>query len=93
MVRTPADDCLDFRPESGSVIKLPFSVLELLCELAAEMEGEPSEAVMMPIAIEWADQRPRRAERTWPARELFARFAERINEMTRSAVLADSAVA
>lgn len=93
MVSTPPVDCAGFKPADGSAIQLRFSVLELLCELTAEMEGEPPEAVMMPIALEWAGLHPGRAERAWPARELFGRFADRVNEMLAAAPLADSAAA
>lgn len=93
MVHTASADCVGFNPDRGSAVRLPFSVLEVLCELSGDVEGEDSEAVMMPIAIEWARLRPRRAERTWPARQLFARFAELIDAKVYSTAPAGSAVA
>jgi Fe-S-cluster containining protein len=90
MVRTDESACEGFQPCAGETLQLPVSALDMLVELVSELEGEEPEAVMMPVAVEWARMHPRRAERTWPAKTVFGRFVEMLQDASdvarRSAV-------
>ncbi len=73
-VTTPALQC---RPETvGSVetLELPYSVLESLGEVAAQLEGTPVEAVMLPLVLPWIRENRERASRKWSALKMAQCF-------------------
>jgi len=63
------------------VVPMPVSVLEALGQLAAELEGTDVEAVMLPLALPWAEENSDRHHRTWPAVMMVQRFVKIIKEM------------
>ena len=62
------------------VVKLPVSILECVGQLTAELEQSEVEAIMLPLALPWAQENLGRAERTWPAVTMVERFVEIIKE-------------
>lgn len=85
MVISPPVHCEGFHPERGELVDAPFSLTEALGRLASRMEQHPLEAVMLPLALEWAAHHLYRGQCTWPAEELFAGFAGIISEMAEEA--------
>jgi Fe-S-cluster containining protein len=74
LVATPSSWC---RPESvGCVekIELPFSVLESLGRVAAQLEGTPVEAVMLPLILPWIQENDERIHRKWSSKEMAQCF-------------------
>jgi Fe-S-cluster containining protein len=59
-----------------SVVPPPVSVLECLGQLAAELEQSELEAVLLPLALPWAQENIERSRRTWPATTMVERFIE-----------------
>ena len=57
-------------------VKMPFSVLECLGQLTAELEQSDVEAVMLPLALPWAQENIERSQRTWPAVMVVERFVQ-----------------
>jgi Fe-S-cluster containining protein len=62
--------------DEPSVAPAPVSVLECLGRLAAELEQSEPEAVMLPLALPWAQENISRSRRTWPATAMVERFIE-----------------
>ncbi len=62
--------------EQAEGVKMPVSVLECLGRLTAELEQSDVEAVMLPLALPWAQENIERAGRTWPAPTMVERFIE-----------------
>jgi len=58
------------------VVPMQVSVLECLGQLAAELEQSELEAVMLPLALPWAQENIERSRRTWPATAMVERFIE-----------------
>jgi Fe-S-cluster containining protein len=59
-----------------SVAPAPVSVLECLGRLAAELEQSELEAVLLPLALPWAQENIERSRRMWPATTMVERFIE-----------------
>lgn len=62
-------------PAAGELVPLPVSVTHALGLLAAEMEGSPVEAILMPAALAWCRDNAARTNAAWPGRMLLERFA------------------
>jgi Fe-S-cluster containining protein len=60
----------------SQIVKLPVSVLDCLGQLTAELEQSDIEAVMLPLALPWAQENLERGERTWPAVQMVEFFIE-----------------
>jgi len=60
---------------------MPVSVLEALGQLASELEGTPIEAVMLPLALPWAQKNLQRHQRKWPATMMVKRLVDIIKTM------------
>lgn len=60
--------------EGPHIPVMPVSVLQALGELAADLEGRDLEAVMLPLALPWAEDNLERGRRSWPARLIVERF-------------------
>lgn len=61
-------------------VELPFSVLECLGKLCAELEQTEIEAIMIPLALPWAEENLNRNEKRWPVLEIIQRLIEIIGE-------------
>jgi len=68
--------CEDEWSDGSQIVQMPISVLECLGQLAAELEQSDIEAVMLPLALPWAQENLERAERTWPAVTMVECFVE-----------------
>ena len=91
LVTSAPKDCRGFQPGRGRAVDVPVSLVEALGRLAARMEAQPLEAVVLPVALHWAKLHISRHQRTWPARELFSRFAEIVTDMAHAAGIAAAA--
>ena len=76
MVTSSARSCDLKSTDEQDVVKMPVSVLECLGRLTAELEQADVEAVMLPLALPWAQENIERSERTWPAVTVLERFVE-----------------
>lgn len=65
-------DCTD----EPSAVRISASVLECLGKLTAELEQSDVEAVMLPLALPWAQENIDRSRRTWPAVTMVEQFIE-----------------
>lgn len=61
-------------------IHVPVRMSEVLGRLASELEATNVEGLIMPLALMWAGENPRRDERTWPAPLMVERFIEIMRE-------------
>jgi len=73
-----------------SAVRMPASVLECLGRLTAELEQADMEAVMLPLALPWAQENLDRSRQTWPAVGMVERFVEILTTLSQEASPADS---
>jgi Fe-S-cluster containining protein len=66
--------------DEPDIVKMPVSVLECLGRLAAELEQSDVEAIMLPLALPWAQQNTERSKRTWPAVTMVEQFIHLMQE-------------
>jgi Fe-S-cluster containining protein len=57
-------------------IAMPLRTVEVLGQLASELEGTDVEALMLPLVPMWYADNIQRIKRTWPAAAMVERFAE-----------------
>jgi Fe-S-cluster containining protein len=76
MVTGSALSCETGLADDPHVVRMPIRVLECLGQLAAELERSDIEAVMLPLALPWAQENLERAEQTWPATAMVERFID-----------------
>lgn len=74
------------------VVRMPMSVLDALGQFAAELEQSNIEAVMLPLALPWAQGNLERSHRSWPAVTMVRRFVDilKLTASKNSAALAQS---
>ena len=63
------------------VVEMPVQLPNVLAQLAGELEGTGTEAVILPLTLLWCEQNPERADRTWPAAMMVKRFLEIVKAM------------
>jgi len=68
--------------DGSQVAQMPLSILEALAQLTAELEQSSIEAVMLPLALLWAQENLERDERTWPAVVMIQKLVEIVKAMT-----------
>jgi len=76
LVTRSAKCCDAASTDEPDKVKMPFSVLECLGQLTAELEQSDVEAVILPLALPWAQENVERSRRTWPAVTVVKRFVE-----------------
>ena len=82
IVTDSALHCETESTDEPHVVTLPVSALEALGRLASELEGTGVvEAVILPLALPWAQDNMQRLQRTWPAAMMVERFVEILQEM------------
>lgn len=81
--------CLRGGAAGSERLAMPFSPVQALCRLAAELEGSPPQAVLLALAPDWAAGNAERAGRRYPLRSALRRLEEIIRE--RVAALTDAA--
>jgi Fe-S-cluster containining protein len=62
--------------DESQVVQMPVSVLQCLGQLTADLEQSNIEAVMLPLAIPWAQENLERGKQTWPAVTMVERFVD-----------------
>jgi len=76
MVTSLKSCCGDDGDDEPSAVRISASVLECLGKLTAELEHSDVEAVMLPLALPWAQENIDRSRRTWPAMTVVEQFIE-----------------
>ena len=69
--------------ERAEKVEMPVRLSEVLARLVAELEGRNVEAIIMPLALIWADENQVRDRETWPTRKIAGRFIEVLGEMVQ----------
>lgn len=77
--------CRNPRPGQGQRLPLPFSLVDALVRLAAEVEAAEPQAVLLPVAPMWSAARWTRMMRTWPGPELVERLVAILTELAAPA--------
>jgi len=77
-VRGGSNACINADPTTGP-LKMPVPMVEVLGQLAGELEGSDIEAVILPLTPAWCEQNAHRAERTWPAETVAELFVELVS--------------
>ena len=57
-------------------VPVPVSFSRVLAQLSAEMQCSDVDAVMLPLAVAWAQDNDEQCHRTWPAVKLMKRFVK-----------------
>ena len=70
--------------DEPDVTKMPVSVLECLGRLAAELEQSDVEAIMLPLALPWAQENTERSKRTWSAVDMVEQFIHILQETNKA---------
>lgn len=60
--------------DDSEVVRPPLRMVEVLGQLAAELEAMPVEAVILPLAVAWNEINAERADRCWPAPMMVRRL-------------------
>jgi Fe-S-cluster containining protein len=81
IVTESAEICEVQGQDGTQAFKIPVSIAEALAQLAAELEQSSVEAVMLPLALPWAEENRQRGERTWPAPMMVEKFVNILKEM------------
>ena len=68
-------------PEEPHMVPMPVSVIECLGQLTAELEQSEIEAVILPLALPWAQENLERCERMFPAVTMVERFVVIVKTM------------
>ena len=76
LVTDSASLCETEQMDEPHVVMMPVRVVEALGQLAGELEGTCVEAVMLPLALPWAQENLQRHQRTWPAAMMAEKFVE-----------------
>ncbi len=69
------------RRGTAKVVEMPVRVVDVLGQLASELEGMKVEAVAIPLALPWCEENLERHERTWSAAMMVERFVEILKAM------------
>ncbi|NQV35118.1 MAG: YkgJ family cysteine cluster protein [Phycisphaeraceae bacterium] len=70
MVTTPASGCRPGNMDPVEKVGLPYSLVEAVGEVAAQLEGTPVEAIMLPLILPWIQENRERAQRKWSAQKM-----------------------
>jgi len=82
IITGPEAVCRPLQADGSRVIPMSLSILEALARLTAELEHSEVEAVILPLALPWAQTNLDRARRTWPARQIVENFVEILKQMS-----------
>jgi len=67
--------------DESHVVQMPVSILDALAQLTSRLELSSIEAVMLPIALPWAQANLERGWRTWPATMMVENFLDIVKAM------------
>ncbi|UCG46248.1 MAG: YkgJ family cysteine cluster protein [Phycisphaerales bacterium] len=74
--------------EDAAKVEVPVRMSEVLARLVAELQGRNVEAIMMPLALIWADENQVRDHKTWSTLKIAERFVELLEEMVEDSFVA-----
>ncbi len=74
LVTTPPLFCESHSVERVRSLKLPYSMVETLGKVTAQLEKTNVEAVMLPLVLPWIQDNPERLLRKWSARRMAECF-------------------
>ena len=77
--------CAELSSHLRARCAMPVNFVQALCSLSAELEGTELQAVLLPMAPNWAASQPARGRRTWPAPVLVRRFVALLTEQVAPA--------
>lgn len=72
--------CNPFQQNDFNKIDLPVSILECLGKLSSELRHTEVEAIMMPLALLWAEENLDSDRDIWPSIDIVRRLTEIIKE-------------
>ncbi len=72
--------CIHGQHDYFHKVDLPVSILECLGKLCAELEQTQIEAILLPLALPWAEENINQNVKKWPSLDVIRRFAEIIEE-------------
>ncbi len=70
MLSSSTADCNGHQPGKGDLVPV-LSMTEALGRVTAELEGDDIDAVILPLALDWALENRARAEKTYPAQAVL----------------------
>jgi len=76
IVTSLPSSCEIKKTNDPEVVCMPISVLDVLGQFAADLEQIAIQAVMLPLALPWAQNNLERSHRSWPAVTMVKRFVE-----------------
>lgn len=79
-VKGPFEAC-KAQQSVADVVKMPVQMPNVLAQLASELEGTGTEAVILPLTFLWYEQNRYRAGKSWPAVKVVKRFIEIVRAM------------
>ncbi len=68
----------------AELINIPLPMTDVLSQLAADLEDEEPQALLLPLAPLWCEENLKRADRTWPARKIAQQFAKALKTVTEN---------
>jgi len=72
---------------SQTIVDIPFSVAEAMMDFCNQIENTENEAVIMPLAMVWANANQDRMNKKYPAALLAEQFVNIINELSSVSVM------
>ncbi len=72
------------RSKDARIVEPPLRMVEVLGQLAAELENTAVEAVVLPLAVAWNDMNSERARRCWPAPMMVRRLFQLVDAACRA---------
>jgi Fe-S-cluster containining protein len=88
VVTTAAKLCQEKWSDQALSVAMPVRITDVLSQLSAELESSSPEAIMLPLALPWAENNLTRGQRQWPAIEMV----ERLFEIVRTKLALSSAL-
>jgi len=73
--------CQTEHTDESQLVRMPVSVLKALAQLASQLESTSVKAVMLPLALPWAQENLPHHQWTWPAVMMVERFIEIVKTM------------
>lgn len=78
LVTTEAPACKFTSPAIPRVVEMPVSVASVLMQTSDKLDNTMQEAIILPLAMLWAEENVERSKRTWPGETVARTFVETI---------------
>ncbi len=80
LVTTEAPACKYTAPSIPRVVEMPVSIASVLMQTSDKLDNTLQEAIILPLAMLWAEENIERSKRTWPGETITRAFVETILE-------------